>query len=484
MVSRAEEASFPVRPSRTRARARARTIGLTRTQRFLFVMALVTFGLSSTYTSVALLARVTPALFPGKSLTNLVGNFQVLAPLQPLTFGISAPDDNSSFNKRINLLVMGVDQRPLGPNADQLPDEVRWGARTDTLMIATIDPVTKTMSFLGFPRDMVIDVHLPDGSTYQDRVNASFVTGLNAGKTADAGAAQLEKDMKLNFGIDINYYLLMDFTGVEKLVDAVGGIDINVPDDLSIPGWYYSDDDVHGVYVNFPPGKQHVDGYHAVAFGRNRDPSDMARVKRQQVVLKAALQKVFSEGLLSPDTWPGLWDAYQSTIKTDIPYAKMAGYALLMQATNGRANYFSVGDPVDGQPTVWGAMLGDASVLDWNPDNVQYWLSQTFTKAAYSQSTVEIQNGYGDGGAARTASLGRYLAYSKGLPTVNYGPDQPVQQATTITLYAEPKRVLAEDIAKWLNIPKEQIKTASKGDDATLPDVVIVVGRNYKIPGN
>ena len=481
MVSRAEEASFRVRPSRERARARTR--GLTKTQRFLFVLALVTFGLASSYTSVALLARVTPALFPGKSITNLVGNISVLGNLEPLTFGISAPDESSSFNKRINLLIMGVDQRPLGQYEDKLPEVDRWGARTDTLMVATIDPIAKTMSFLGFPRDMVIDVHTT-AFTYQDRVNASFVTGLNAGQTADAGAAQLEKDLKLNFGIDINYYVLMDFTGVEKLVDAVGGVDLDVPDDLSIPGWFYSDDDVHGVYVSFPPGKQHVDGYHAVAFGRNRDPSDMSRVKRQQVVLKAALQKVFNEGLLSPDTWPGLWDAYSSTIKTDIPYGKMAGYSLLMQATNGRASYLSVGDPVDGRPTVWGAQLGEASVLDWDPDNVQYWLSQTFTKAAYSQSTVEIQNGYGDGGAARTASLGRYLAYSKGLPTVYYGPDQAPQQETTITLYAEPKRVLAEDIARWLNVPKEQIKIASKGEDTTLPDVVIVVGRNYKIPGS
>ncbi len=482
MVSRAEEASFPVRPSR--ARARARTFGLTRTQRFLFVLALVTFGLASTYTSIALLTRVTPALFPGKNFTNLVSNVAVIGKLPPLP-GISAPDENSSFQKRINLLIMGVDQRPLGPNADKLPDEIRYGARTDTLMVATIDPVAKTMSFLGFPRDMLIDIHLPDGSKYQDRINASFIAGLDRGKTADAGAAQLEKDLKLDFGIDINSYVLMDFTGVEKLVDAVGGVDIDVPNDLAIPGWYYSDDDIHGVFVSFPPGKQHVDGYHAVAFGRNRDPSDMARVKRQQVVLKAALQKVFNEGLLSPNTWPGLWDAYHSTIKTDIPYGKMAGYALLMQETNGRANYFSVGDPVDGRPTVWGVTTdAGASVLEWDPDNVQYWLSQTFTKAAYSQSSVEIQNGYGDGGAARTASLGRYLAYSKGLPTVYYGPDQPPQQETTITLYAEPKRVLAEDIAKWLNVPKEQIKVASKGEDTTLPDVVIVVGRNYKIPGN
>lgn len=481
MVSRAEEASFPIRPAR--AAARRRTLGLTLTQRLLFILALLTFGLATSYTGVSLLARVTPALFPGKTLGGLVSSagIPVLPNLDALP-GVPTPDDSSSFQKRINLLIMGIDQRPLGPYADSIPETERWKARTDTLMIATIDPVSKTMSFLGFPRDMIINIHTPN-YTYQDRINASFITGLDNGGSVDAGAQQLEKDLKLNFGIDINYYMLMDFTGVEKLVDAVGGVDINVPDDLAIYGWYYSDDDIHGVFVTFPPGKQHVDGYHAVAFGRNRDPSDMARVKRQQVVLKAAIQKIFSAGLLDPGTWPGLWDAYHSTIRTDIPYSRMAGYALLMQSTNGRATFYSVGDPVDGRPSVWGITteLG-ASMLEWDPDNVQYWLSQTFTKAAYSQSTVEIQNGYGDGGAPRVASLGRYLAYSKGLPTVQYGPDQPPQPDTVITLYTESKRVLAEDIAKWLGIPKEQIRLASKNGDATLPDVVIVVGRNYKIP--
>lgn len=478
MVSRAEEATYPIRPSR--ARTRTAPAGLTGSQRFLFVLALVTFGLASTYTGVALLARVTPALFPGRSIANIelpgLGNL-------PDKVGIKAPDENSSFNRRINLLIMGVDQRPLGPNPESLPDDVRWEARTDTLMVATIDPVAKTMSFLGFPRDMLIDIRPPQGGQYEDRINASFVTGLEAGKTADAGAKQLEKDLKANFGIDINYYVLMDFQGVEKLVNAVGGVDLDIPYELSVPSWFYSDDDEHGVYVSFPAGQQHLDGYHAVAFGRNRDPSDMARVKRQQLVLKAALAKVFSQGLLSPDTWPGLWDAYISTIKTDIPKNLMPGYALLLRDTNGKSNFFSVGDPVNDKPTVWGeTTAAGASVLRWDPDNVQYWLSQTFTKAAYSQSSVEIQNGYGDDGAARAASLGRYLAYSRGLPTVYYGPDQAQQPETTITLYSDSKRVLAEDIAKWLNIPKEQIRTLSKGDDATLPDVVIVIGRNYKIP--
>jgi hypothetical protein len=65
---------------------------------------------------------------------------------------------------------------------------------------------------------------------------------------------------------------------------------------------------------------------------------------------------------------------------------------------------------------------------------------------------------------------------------VYYGPDQPPQPATTITLYGEDKRQLAEDIAKWLDVPAAEIQTVQKTDE-TQPDVVIVIGRNFKIPG-
>lgn len=426
-----------------------------------------------------MLARVSPALFPGKNIINVpvIGDIQ-------RKIAITPPSDDSAYNSRKNILIMGVDQRPLGPDAEKLPDEVRFAGRTDTLMVATVDPLAKTMSFLGFPRDMYIDIHPPQGGTYKDRINASFVLGLNNGHSVDAGAKQLEKDMKANFGIDIDYYVLMDFKGVEKLVNAVGGVDLDIPYELSVPSWYYSDDDEHAVWLSFPAGPQHLDGYHAVAFGRNRDPSDMTRIKRQQLVLQGAIKKVFAQGLLNPTTWPELWDAYSSTVKTDMPKSKMVGLAPLLQSTNGRATTYSVGDPVDDKPTVWGEMTDEgASVLEWDPQNVQYWLTQTFTKAAYSQSTVEIQNGFGTDGAARAASLGRFLVYSKGLPTVYYGPDQPARPDTAIILYSDKKRELADDIAKWLNIPPSTIKVQPRGEDSTLPDVVIVIGRDYKIPG-
>lgn len=477
MTGRVERS--PYTPARATARPnRAAQPLLTPSQRFLFLLALLTFALASFYTSLALLARVTPALFPGRSLTDL-GIIRPIANLNTPLVSISNPGDNSVLRKRINLLVLGVDKRP----GYQFEDNANSGYLTDTIMVATIDPVAKTAAALSFPRDLWIDVARPaPGRDTQRRINESFHYGVMDTGSIRGGVEELKADLKLNFGIEIDHYVILDFEGVEFLVDAIGGVDVDIPPDLAVPAWFYSNDDIHGVWVEFPPGPNHLDGYHAVAFGRHREyDSDLKRVKRQQLVLQAALAKAFQLDMLRDPA--GLWNAYASTVKTDIPYAKFPGYLDLLRTTNGRLKTYSLGDPVNDVPTVTGfTTAGGAAVLAWNPENVQYWLNQVFTKAAYSESNVEIQNGYGPDGDARAAALGRYLAYVKGLPTVYYGPDAPSQPRTTITLYHVDRRVLAEDIAKWLGIPPSEIIVVPS-TDAALPDVVITIGRDFRVPG-
>jgi LCP family protein required for cell wall assembly len=257
MASRVNEAVLRRSAGRgTVARPSAAT--LSTGQRLLFVLALLTFGFASFYTAVALLTRITPALFPGKNfeLPIVSRGFELVvpAPLQP-----SKPSADSAFNQRINLLIMGADARPYDEDATgyQAPD-IADTTRTDTLLVATIDPVTKQVSLLSFPRDMLIDIHLPNNVVYQDRINASYGVGVSRGKTFDAGAEQLSNDIEANFGIHIDHWVWLEFKGVEKLVDGLGGIDVDIPDELQVPHWggqwYYSDDDIHAKYLSFPPG--------------------------------------------------------------------------------------------------------------------------------------------------------------------------------------------------------------------------------------
>ncbi len=434
-------------------------------QRVTFVFALLCFAVASGYSGLFLLSRVTPALFPGQALP---------VPGLPGIMPFTSPPAASVFNRRINLLIMGIDQRPDGVALEP--------ANTDSLMVASIDPVSRQISLLSIPRDLWVDLALPGGGKTEDRINASWALGVLSGKSASAGAKQLERDLHDNFGIDIDYWVLLDFPGAEKLFDAVGGVDVDIPPELSVPEWYYSDDDVHAVWLSFSPGPQHLDGYHAVAFGRYRtSDSDLYRVKRQQLVLTAALSKVFSLGLLNDPF--ALWDAYGSLLRTDIPRGKMPGYALLLKQANPHVRTYSLGDPVDGVPTVQGWITpGGADVLLWDSHNVEYWLGQAFRKSLYAAAQVELRNAQGTVDDTPERALGHYLQF-KGLSTVELGPDEPPLPDTEIDVFGEDRKELGDDLARWLSLPPAAIRV-QPGRAPQLPDVVIRVGQGFRLPAN
>jgi LCP family protein required for cell wall assembly len=455
-------------------------------QRALFAFALITFFLASSYTGLALLSRVTPALFPGRSLKN-VG---VVAALDRV---VSVPEASAegSFQDPIRILVLGLDRRPeydAAGNAIPIPDDANGGYNTDVFMVVSIDPLTKKSTLLSFPRDMWVDITAADGTVMtEDRINTSYGRGVRSGGSRAAGIDQVRRDLKENFAINFQYYAILDFKGVEDLVDAIGGVSVDVPPELAVDSWFYSDDDIHGQYVSFPPGINQLDGYHAVAFGRHRaQDSDLERVKRQQLVIKAALEKSFSAGIIAKNPLE-LWDAYNGLVTTDVPRTQMLPLADLVRQTNGTMQTYSLGDPVDGVPTMIPfTTAGGAAVLKWVPENVQYWLARAFPVTRYPDASVELQNGYGDPdlGGSRTAALGRYLVYSKGLVTVFYGDDVPAQARTTVVLARESQRKAAQDIASWLGLGQDRVVANIVGaDDTTTPDITVIVGRDFVIPG-
>ncbi|MEO9256589.1 MAG: LCP family protein [Tepidiformaceae bacterium] len=344
-----------------------RSRGLRR--QFAFTTTLLGTALVAGYIALALFSRIAPALSPGASVQAAISAAVPVAipdiniPVVPLR----QPAADSIFNRRINLLIVGTDTRP-NPGEDA-PDN------TDTMMVASIDPVAKQISLLSLPRDLWVNIHPSTGGSYESRLNASWAEGIANGQSIQAGATQLQKDLKLDFGIQTDYWVQLDFRGVEKLVNAVGGINVDVPPDLAVPSWLYSDDDVNAVRVEFPPGRQYMDGYHAVAFARYRDTdSDLVRIKRQQLIVQTASQKAISDGLQNDPL--GVWSAYSSLVETNIPEGRLPGYALLFKEVSGAIQTYSLGDPVGGSPTVsdWTTPDG-AQVLLWDANNVNYWVN-------------------------------------------------------------------------------------------------------------
>ena len=165
------------------------------------------------------------------------------------------------------ILIMGVDKRK---------DDV---GRSDTMMIATIDPRLDQATLLSIPRDTRVRIY---GRGY-DKINAAFSYG-----GVDLAAETVEDFL----GIDIDHYVLINTNSFIKIIDAIGGVDIDVEKRM-----FYEDpwDDDGGLVIDLYPGEQHMDGKTAVTYVRYRDSEgDIGRVKRQQAFMAACMDKVTS----------------------------------------------------------------------------------------------------------------------------------------------------------------------------------------------
>ncbi len=205
---------------------------------------------------------------------------------------------------RINVLLLGIDRR--GGQG--------WGYRTDTIIIVTVDENNKTAGMLSIPRDLQLEIP----GYKEDRINTANVYGESS-RYPGGGPALLKRTIEYNFGIPIDYYIMVDFQGFEKIVDTLGGIDINVPRALHdtqypdpLPG-----DPYHYTTIHFDPGLQHMNGKRALQYARSRmSTSDFDRAKRQQQILVAIRDKALNLNLLPK--LPSLIATMGSMVKTDM----------------------------------------------------------------------------------------------------------------------------------------------------------------------
>ena len=206
------------------------------------------------------------------------------------------------------VLIMGVDKRK---------DDV---GRSDTLMIATIDPRLDQATLLSIPRDTRVKIR---GRGY-DKINAAYAYG---------GVTLTESTVENFLGVDIDYYVEIDTSSFVKIIDALGGVDIDVEKRM-----YYEDawDDDGGLVIDLYPGQQHMDGKTAVTYVRYRDTEgDIGRVKRQQAFMKACLEKLMSAQIVP--RIPKIAREVMEAVRTDMTLREMlelAG-ALKEAATNG-----------------------------------------------------------------------------------------------------------------------------------------------------
>jgi len=209
---------------------------------------------------------------------------------------------------RLNVLILGGDAGPGRP-----------GLRTDTMIVASVDPVTGDAALFGIPRNFG-GFTFSDGTPFTGlRLSHVYNWGIaNPAAFAgiDPGASAVTDVIEHITAVDIDYFILVDLTGFGDLIDAFGGVTLDVPKPVDGPLY----DPVTGGYemVNIPAGVQMLDGDHALAYARaRRGSSDYVRMGRQRCILASMVKQA---DLLSLVTHlPDLLEVVETHVTTDLP---------------------------------------------------------------------------------------------------------------------------------------------------------------------
>ena len=365
---------------------------------------------------------------------------------------------------RINILLLGLG----GANHP-------GGNLTDTIMLASIDPINKKIALLSIPRDLYVKI---DGE--YNKINYAYSYGEQHQKETGGGPAQAKKVVSDVLDLPIHYFVKMDFGGFAKIVDAIGGIDVNVEKAISDP--YYPAADMKGYAPFFiKAGTHHMDGTLALKYVRSRETtSDFDRSSRQQTVIKALTAKATSLGVL---TNPGKITSMISTVgthvKTDLSVSEMNRLIQLSKELDKNNIQNEVLD--NSQDGLLVSKSGSAGYF-LVPKSGSFKQIQEFVHSFLSEpylvkeaAKIEIQNGTGK------STLGKEVEeYLKnyGYQVVTQSNSPKIVSKSIIYDYTNGKKSTTLSLLKKrLNI--NNIETKGEGDNI---DILVILGKDFKEP--
>jgi LCP family protein required for cell wall assembly len=251
---------------------------------------------------------------PRRPMTSGTGSLPALGAAVPWTRAGATPwgDDG-----RFDLLLLGSDA-----------GQGRWSRRMDVMLLVEIDVATGKVAMIGLPRNL-INAPFPPGPA-RDAVACGCLTGLLneayveatfrhpsrwPGTGAVKGIGAVRSVVMQLTGRPVDGVLVADLWGVIKVVDAMGGLDINIP--APVHDYRYPDPVYGNIVLNIPKGQQHLDGRMALAYARSRhQDSDYGRMGRQQTFLLALRKQI---GPATVFNAPALFDAAKGFTWTDLP---------------------------------------------------------------------------------------------------------------------------------------------------------------------
>ena len=331
------------------------------------------------------------------------GNLFGLTQKQPL---------KQDANGRSNFIIFGTAE-------DDEGGEHGGANLTDSIMVLSVNQEKKDAYMISIPRDLWVEYGTACLSGYRGKINEVYGCFSNDGTDEPAGAAALQKKVGEILGLDIQYYVHLNFTAVVEAVDAIGGVEVTI-----------ESEDPRGIldrnfdwkcgyrcyYVNYKNGeKVQLDGEHALALARARNASggyglpggNFDREKNQQKILKALREKALSAGTLTNlGKVTGLMNALGNNLRTNIDTAEIQTAMTVASETSSEAiTSLSLVD--EEHPLVTTGMIGTVSTVypiagTFNYSAIKTYIAKQLTSDPVTKEGAQIivLNGTGSSGVA------------------------------------------------------------------------------------
>ena len=395
----------------------------------------------------------------------------------------------------LNILLIGADSGRAGYS----------GFLTDTMIVVSIDPVTKKVAFISLPRDTQ-NIPLPKawaaanayGGSYPYKINTLYTIArsqpsLFPGTDKNRGFEALMGTLGNLYDLKIDYYVQVDLSSFRDIIDQLGGIVIDVQNPV-YDAKYPADDGRGNLKLYIPPGIQYMNGQQALAYARARHAtSDFDRSARQQRVVTSIREQLDLSSLLAPGVIDNLLGIVKKDIHTNIPASILPKLVQLGQEVDINKRISLVLTPPQFSRTCYLAPppcpQNSLYQLIANVPAIQKAVANVFKESPAQQAqdaaidaegaVVSVLNGT-TGNNAKTTHIADYLAgvgIAATVPPVNNGQaDRTDYTDTVITFYNGAEQDMPVTVKVLQDAFGVTIVTAS--DPAQTADAVIIVGSN------
>ncbi|MBE6465314.1 LCP family protein [Denitrobacterium detoxificans] len=378
------------------------------------------------------------------------------------------------------VLLMGTDE-----SIERSEDNTFGGIyRTDTIILARVDPGNKKVTMISIPRDTQVDM----GEYGLQKINAAYAYG---------GASLAVKTVSELCDVDIAHFVLVDMDGLAAIVDNLGGIEVDVPMEID-------DEDYTG---HLDAGLQTLDGWQTLIFARSRHAydsvgdGDLLRAANQRTVISAIVDKLFQSDIITMST---SITNLSSFIQTDLTVSEIVEYAQALKGIDTTTDVYSATAPVESvyENNIWWCKLIEdewqemlsrmkqglapteeqevdsatgivlSSVGDSGTASVTADANATSTTSVTQDGNVVVKNGSGVSGAASSAAT---MLAKAGFNVTEVGDADSDKYTSTLIIYASDDYA---DEAKTINETMGGSNTVMKNDGTytMTGDLLVVLG--------